>query len=198
VFLEDLDLSWNDLIPSHFKPLLEVLSHNRQLKSLNLSWNTLISLADQSNPYSFSVLSAMEEFLMRRRMAIERGIGAVTTKEIQESMDAPSFVVHCLNKFIRFNSALQSLNLSNTGLNGQVLVGLTRSLRHSRSLLCLHLTANTALNDNIEALYRKRLSVAPHDAKLHIDIENENLEDVLMSKQAAMTEEERKIHEHKV
>ena len=41
-YLEDLDISWNDLIPVHFTPLLEVLSRNRTLVSLNLSWNILI------------------------------------------------------------------------------------------------------------------------------------------------------------
>ena len=45
-FLEDLDISWNDLIPIHFPPLLDVISKNRRLKSLNLSWNTMIDKAD--------------------------------------------------------------------------------------------------------------------------------------------------------
>lgn len=42
VCLEDLDISWNDLIPQHFTPFLEVISRNRMLKSLNLSWNSII------------------------------------------------------------------------------------------------------------------------------------------------------------
>ena len=71
--LEDLDLSWNDLIPSHFTPLLEVISRNRHLKSLNLSWNTMIDLADQNNKFTFKVKSAMEEMIDQRKKAIEKG-----------------------------------------------------------------------------------------------------------------------------
>ena len=59
-WLEELDISWNNLVPLHFKPLLEVLSRNKQLKALNLSWNTLIDKDDQNNPFTFSVLSAMD------------------------------------------------------------------------------------------------------------------------------------------
>ena len=41
--LEDLDLSWSDVIPHYFGPLLEVLSRNKTLRSLNLSWNLIIA-----------------------------------------------------------------------------------------------------------------------------------------------------------
>lgn len=58
--LEDLDLSWNDVIPQHFTPLLEVLSRKHRLKSLNLSWNTMIDKADHNNKVSFKVKSAMD------------------------------------------------------------------------------------------------------------------------------------------
>ena len=52
--LEDLDLSWSDVIPHHFVPLLEVLSRNRKLKSLNLSWNMIIDKAEQNNEVNFN------------------------------------------------------------------------------------------------------------------------------------------------
>lgn len=71
-WLEDLDLSWNDLIPRHFTPLLEVISRNRQLKSLNLSWNALIDKADCNNTFSYAPRSALEEMIEERRLIIER------------------------------------------------------------------------------------------------------------------------------
>ena len=58
-FLEDLDLSWNDLIPLHFTPLLDVLSRNKSLKSLNLSWNKIIDKAHVNNYYSLEAHSVL-------------------------------------------------------------------------------------------------------------------------------------------
>lgn len=52
--LEDLDLSWSDIIPIHFGPLLEVLSRNKKLKSLNLSWNMIIDKSEQNNEANFT------------------------------------------------------------------------------------------------------------------------------------------------
>ena len=41
--LRELDISWNPNIkPKAFSPLLEVLGQNRQLHTLNLSYNKLI------------------------------------------------------------------------------------------------------------------------------------------------------------
>ena len=59
VFLEVLDLSWNDLIPLAFTPLLNVLENNRSLKVLNLSWNQIIDRADQNNQGHFHYKSAL-------------------------------------------------------------------------------------------------------------------------------------------
>lgn len=44
--LEDLDVSWNDLLPLDFVPLLNVLSNNKTLVTLNLSCNMLIEKHD--------------------------------------------------------------------------------------------------------------------------------------------------------
>lgn len=57
-FLEDLDLSWNNLIPSDFKLFLEVLSNNRTLRVLNLSCNMLVEKRDQNNKFDFDFQSA--------------------------------------------------------------------------------------------------------------------------------------------
>ena len=96
VFLEDLDLSWNDLIPLHFTPLLEVLSRDKQLRSLNLSWNMMIDKADQNNAVSFDQRSAMDDYIQQRREAIEKGAAEVES-EAERARNHPKRVVHCLN-----------------------------------------------------------------------------------------------------
>ena len=63
LYLEDLDVSWNDLVPLSFTPMLEVLSRNKSLKSLNLSWNTIIDKADQNNKFDFKFQSALLEYV---------------------------------------------------------------------------------------------------------------------------------------
>lgn len=50
-YLEVLDLSWNDTRPWHFPPLMDSISRNKTLKSLNLSWNNLIDKADMNNAF---------------------------------------------------------------------------------------------------------------------------------------------------
>ena len=101
----------------------------------------------------------MEELIEERKLAMEQGVvpGDTAAEETH-----PEFVISCFNKFIRYNKNLQSLNLSNVGLNSQVLVGITQSLRHSKGLLCLHLTSNPGLNDKVEQFYRERLKVKAH------------------------------------
>ena len=43
--LEDLDLSWNALIPTDFAEFFLVLSKNTTLRTLNLSCNTIIEVS---------------------------------------------------------------------------------------------------------------------------------------------------------
>ena len=50
-FLEDLNLSWNNLRPKDFEELFPVLSHNRSLRTLNLSCNMIIDKKDQNNKF---------------------------------------------------------------------------------------------------------------------------------------------------
>ena len=71
--MEDLDLSWNDLRPMDFAPLLQVLSINRTLVSLNLSCNSIIDKADQNNVYKFNFISAINQYVQMRISAIRQG-----------------------------------------------------------------------------------------------------------------------------
>ena len=59
-YLEDLDVSWNDLLTNDFDPLLHVLSNNKTLVTLNLSSNIIIDKKDQNNKFDFKNVSAMD------------------------------------------------------------------------------------------------------------------------------------------
>ena len=48
--MEDLDISWSDLKPKHYKEFWETLRDNKTLKNLNLSYNLLIDHRDQNEP----------------------------------------------------------------------------------------------------------------------------------------------------
>ena len=45
-YIEDLDLSWNDLLPNYFYSLFKVLARNRTLRNLNLSCNMIIDKSE--------------------------------------------------------------------------------------------------------------------------------------------------------
>ena len=62
-YLEDLDLSWNNLLANDFNILFTVLSKNRTLRCLNLSCNTIIDKADQNNEIDFKFDSLLEEYI---------------------------------------------------------------------------------------------------------------------------------------
>jgi hypothetical protein len=53
--LDELDLSWNDLNPKDFGPLIQALNENKTLRILNLSWNALIDSSEQSAPPVFQL-----------------------------------------------------------------------------------------------------------------------------------------------
>ena len=69
-YLEDLDISWNDLIPLDFVPLLQTISTNKTLVSLNLSCNSLIEKQDQNQSYDLKNISAMDQYVELRKQAI--------------------------------------------------------------------------------------------------------------------------------
>ena len=104
-------------------------------------------------------------------------------------MNHPEYVIKCLNNMIRYNKKIQTVNLNNCGLNGQVLVGLVQSLRHAKSLLCLHLASNPGISKKVENFYRERLSIVPYQDDINIDIEVEDLESMTNSQIQAMTKD---------
>ena len=76
-FLEDLNLSWNNLRPKDFEVLFPVLSSNRTLRSINLSSNMIIDKRDQNNKFSLTEISFIDEYVKRRQKALKAGLAEI-------------------------------------------------------------------------------------------------------------------------
>lgn len=76
--------------------------------------------------------------------------------------DEEEDIVKHLGMFIKYNVALQELNLSHTSLGPNLLREIAYTIRKSRSLLTLHLTGNTAgINPKNKKFLHKRLKCKP-------------------------------------
>ena len=62
-------------------------------------------------------------------------------------------------------------------------MGLMPALRHSRSLLCLHMASNPGICDSVINLYRDKLSVVPI-VPLKIRVQNEQLKQMTSEEEA--------------
>ena len=65
------------------------------------------------------------------------------------------------SKFIRFNTQLQHLDLTNVGLSEVFLFNMLPALRRAKSLVAFHVGANPGVNKKIRRIYQERLRVAP-------------------------------------
>ena len=111
-YLEDLDLSWNNLIPTDFKYFLEVLTNNRTLRVLNLSCNMLVDKRDQNNEFDFNFQTAMDEYVKERRQAISMGLGYIMRAAERKTEDEDNLclkMIFCFRQLIRYNRRIQSL-----------------------------------------------------------------------------------------
>ena len=107
------------------------------------------------------------------------------------------WAIYCFGKLIRYSRRIQSIILSNTGLNSQVLVGLVQPLRHAKSLLCLHLSSNPGINTDVQDYYRERLKILPEfvlKIKLHPEYLGPLNEDDLLR----LSNRDLKIRQHKL
>jgi len=132
--LEDLDLTGNHLKHVHFAPLMLALARHRELKTLNLSYNSLLARTDWEVPYDFFVQPPALRQMDNSRQLIQRE----SLADIKPSQ-MPQLVVESLGNMIRYNKNIQSINVECTGLNSFVLMHLVPYLRHAKSLLCFHL-----------------------------------------------------------
>lgn len=106
--------------------------------------------------------------------AIEAGTGIIAQDKSWQK-DHPKFVIHCLELLIRRSKKLQTLNLSNCGLNKQVLVGLVRSLRHAKALLCIHLDCNPGIDDEVLRYFTSRLRCKEEEVPLRVEVQPKRL-----------------------
>ena len=97
--------------------------------------------------------------------------------------------IYCFSKLIRFNKQIQSVILDNTGLNSQVMAGIVPALRHAKSLLCLHMTSNPGINEQIVNYYIKRLrpTLQEETDEYKVPMVSENLDYLTKAQKASMT-----------
>jgi hypothetical protein len=68
-----------------------------------------------------------------------------------------------IGKQIKFNPNLTHLDLSSTGLTSQIIHGLGKTLRRSRSLLSVHLSENPGLTAENKRYITKRIKARPNE-----------------------------------
>lgn len=92
---------------------------------------------------------------------------------VEESVvDIPKHFIDTFSKLIRYSRSLQTLSVNNCGLSAQVLVGLVPALRHAKSLICLHVGANSGFSEKVVNYYIERLKILPEN-RLRLQIETE-------------------------
>ena len=121
--LEHLNVSWQCLRPSVFHQFLKIIRDNRQLVNLNISWNKI--LEDQTDK------------LTPKQIEMELTEVPLTNKNIN--------YISCLAQFIKYNTKLVHLDLSNCGLITAALKQIASFLTKSQGLRCLHLDGNEGI-----------------------------------------------------
>ena len=82
-----------------------------------------------------------------------------------------------------------------------MLAGLVPALRHAKSLLCLHLAQNPGITKQVKQFWRRRLSIAPKETALVIDVKRDRDDlkrPLTQAERASMTANELKIRDYKV
>jgi hypothetical protein len=92
MYLDDLDLSWNGLIAKDFKVFFKSIGINRNLQSLNLSWNQMIEIADQSQKGDLK--KVFEHVDNKKATVIEKL--KKRKEELENPADYPNFIAKCL------------------------------------------------------------------------------------------------------
>lgn len=104
-YLEDLDLSWNNLKPQDFDIFFAPLSRSRSLRTLNLSGNMILDEASQKN-YEIDPDLMKEEvlsYIERKRDEMKK-----ESNKPKKSM-TPNFsieVVLCLRKLLKYSPSI--------------------------------------------------------------------------------------------
>ena len=94
----------------------------------------------------------IDDYAQRRQESLIQGKASID--ESKFGVNHPDLVVNSLSRLIRYNKMIQSIILNNCGLNTQVMAGIVPSIRHAKSLLCLHMASNPGINSSLEEYYR--------------------------------------------
>ena len=144
--LRELNVSWQCRRPPAFHDLLKVIKDDRQLVSLTLSWN--IFLEEQP-------IRPTEK--QKKRGCTYAPLNKVNTK-----------ILDCLVEFIKYNTNLLHLDLSNCGLIEVAIQYLVSCLKKSQALQSLHFDGNPGLCKEIIDWVVERINGVPKPPAINI------------------------------
>lgn len=86
-------------------------------------------------------------------------------------------IVKGITDFIKYNQNLYHLNLSNTGLNDDLIKKIGVALRKARALVCIHLTGNPGISEyNVNFLHKRIRCQEPMGKYIAMDFEGDKEE----------------------
>lgn len=81
-------------------------------------------------------------------------------------------IIKGITDFIKYNQNLYHLNLSNTGLNDDLIKKIGVALRKARALVCIHLTGNPGISEyNVNFLHKRIRCQEPMGKYIAMDFE---------------------------
>lgn len=82
-------------------------------------------------------------------------------------------MISLVGKLIKHNQCLLHLDLSGTGLEAKLLLGIAEALRKAKSLLSVHLSGNPGLTDQVQDTFVQRIRARPNeDVERFVRIQN--------------------------
>jgi Ran GTPase-activating protein (RanGAP) involved in mRNA processing and transport len=148
-----LDISWNSLSGKQTQDLCGIIKENRTLKSLNLSWNSIVN--PSADKFKFSNVTEatrlkdeLKIFQQKERRDGAKNLAEAMFKNLSKvvvSKKLPGVEVLTINHlghFVKHNKKLIHLNLSYMGMCEKSVNEFGPVLRRSKSLLSVHLSGN--------------------------------------------------------
>ena len=114
-----MDISWNKLLPAQLKGMLKVLSMNRKLQNLNLSWNNISD--SQATEDDMIFVGKMIGKIIKHSRTMQHidltgtGLGTYIIKEIGNSM-RKSRALMCIHLSGNPGLTRQNMGLMTAGL----------------------------------------------------------------------------------
>ena len=118
--LHELDISWNNILPTYLNDILEELDANRSLRYLNLSWNQFKGLNEELNK---QITTRMCNFINENKWLIHLDLCSI-------NLQGNSFKK--IGKMISMSSSLQGFHLSGNPMTPKQIRYLRKWLRISQ------------------------------------------------------------------